>query len=389
MASSADARTDTDTIALKDSIRAKARALGFSEIGFAHPTHTLDTQDALDAFVAEGRHGDMEWMDRNHDRRRDPKTLWPEVGTVISLGLSYAPSEDPLANLDHPERGIISVYARNKDYHDTLKKRLRVFASWLHNEHATDVKLFVDTAPVLEKPLAEAAGLGWRGKHTNLVSRNHGSWLFLGEVFTALVLPVDTPAADRCGRCTRCQDACPTNAFPTPYTLDARRCIAYLTIEHKGPIDRRFRALMGNRIYGCDDCLAVCPWNKFAQATREPDFLPRAELTAPRLLDLVELDDQSFRQVFAGSPIKRIGRDRFVRNVLIALGNTGNQTTTIGIMPRLDDPSPIVRGAAVWALWRLLPPASFEKFYAERAGTEQDTDVIAEWNAGMSERSPQ
>jgi len=337
----------------REAIRDKALALGFDAVGFAHAALGDRTREGLRSFLAQGFHGDMGWMTEKADRREDPQVLWPDARTVIALGMSYAPHEDPRRLLDHPDRGLISVYARGRDYHDVVKSRLKALAHWVHRSYRTDVKVFVDTAPVMEKPLAEQAGLGWQGKHTNLVSRTHGSWLFLGEVYTALELAPDPPAQDRCGNCRRCQDACPTAAFPEPYRLDARRCISYLTIEHKGPIPEELRPLMGNRIYGCDDCLAVCPWNKFAHRTRDAAFLPRAELTAPRLADLAQLDDASFRQVFSGSPIKRIGRDRFVRNVLIALGNSGDPAQIPVAERLLDDPSDLVRDAAAWAVSRL------------------------------------
>jgi epoxyqueuosine reductase len=337
----------------REAIRDRALALGFDAVGFAPAELGREARERLGAFLAEGRHGDMGWMEAKADRRGDPRVLWPEARTVIALGLSYAPHEDPRRLLAHRDRGVISAYARGRDYHDVVKSRLKALARWIHETHRAEVKVFVDTAPVMEKPLAQQAGLGWQGKHTNLVSRSHGSWLFLGEIYTALNLPPDRPGGDRCGSCRRCLDACPTAAFPAPYQLDARRCISYLTIEHPGPIPEELRPAMGNRIYGCDDCLAVCPWNKFARRTREAAFLPRAELTAPRLADLARLDDASFRQVFSGSPIKRIGRDRFVRNVLIALGNTGDPAQADVVGRLLGDGSALVRDAAEWALARL------------------------------------
>ncbi|RJF84288.1 tRNA epoxyqueuosine(34) reductase QueG [Azospirillum cavernae] len=342
-----------DPAALRARIRDKALSLGFDAVGFAPAALGPEARERLAAFLAEGRHGDMGWMADRADQRSHPQALWPEARSVIALGTSYAPHDDPRRLLDHPDRGIVSVYARNRDYHDLIKGRLKTLGHWLHHQTKAGVKVFVDTAPVLEKPLAERAGLGWQGKHTNLVSRDHGSWLFLSEIYTTLELPADEAGRDRCGSCARCQTACPTDAFPAPYQLDARRCVSYLTIEHKGPIPDDLKPLMGNRIYGCDDCLAACPWNKFAKPTREAAFLPRAELTAPRLADLAQLDDSGFRQVFSGSPIKRIGRDRFVRNALVGLGNSG--------MPRLrpvadalvEDPSDLVRDSARWASDRL------------------------------------
>jgi epoxyqueuosine reductase len=309
--------------------------------------------------------------------------LWPEARSVVALGISYAPEGDPLANLSQPETGNISVYARGRDYHEVLKKRLRAFGRWIGEEYDCGIKIFVDTAPVMEKPLAQQAGLGWQGKHTNLVSRGHGSWLFLGEVYTTLDLSTDEALEDHCGSCQRCLDVCPTNAFPQPYQLDARRCISYLTIEHAGPIDRELRPLMGNRIYGCDDCLAVCPWNKFAQAGADPELEPRAELTAPRLAELARLDDSAFRRLFSKTAIKRSGRDRFVRNVLIALGNSGDDTSVPTVESLLDDPVPVVRGAAVWALSRLVSDEEFTRQQAERLPREADVDVQDEWRRAM------
>jgi epoxyqueuosine reductase len=305
-------------------------------------------------------HGQMGWMAERAHHRRSPQALWPEARRVIALGMSYAPAGDPLALAGHGDRARISVYAQGADYHDVVKKALKALARWLVDEAAkrglgeADVKVFVDTAPVMEKPLAAAAGLGWQGRHTNLVSREHGSWLFLGAIYTTLEIPLDAPAQDRCGSCRACQDACPTAAFPKPYRLDARRCISYLTIEHKGPIPEEFRVAMGNRIYGCDDCLAVCPWNKFADRSRAMQaFRPRAELAAPRLADLLALDDAGFRSLFAGSPIKRIGRDRFVRNCLIAAGNSGDLGLREQVEALRADPDPVVAEAAQWAAARL------------------------------------
>jgi epoxyqueuosine reductase len=308
-----------------DAIRAEATRLGFDAIGFAPARLGPEARERLQAFLAAGMHGGMGWMEARADQRADPRALWPEARSVIALGLSYAPEADPLESLAWQDRATISVYARNRDYHDVVKKRLKALARWMVAHFAdAGVKVFVDTAPVMEKPLAQQAGLGWQGKHTNLVSRTHGSWLFLGEIYTTLDLSPDAPEIDHCGTCSRCLDICPTKAFPAPYRLDARRCISYLTIEHHGPIPEEFRKPMGNRIYGCDDCLAVCPWNKFAATHQEPAFAPRAELTAPKLADLAALDDAGFRALFSGSPIKRIGRNRFIRNVLIAIGNSND-----------------------------------------------------------------
>ncbi|MBU6267572.1 MAG: tRNA epoxyqueuosine(34) reductase QueG [Sphingomonadales bacterium] len=337
---------------------AEARALGFGAAGIAPAATDAATAARLDRWLADEMHGQMAWMAERAHQRRGPDALWPEARSVIALGMSYAPAADPSA--EHPGRARISAYAQGADYHDVVKKALKHLARWLVTEAARrglgeiGVKVFVDTAPVMEKPLGQAAGLGWQGKHTNLVSREHGSWLFLGAIYTTLDLPVDGPEADRCGSCRACQDACPTDAFPAPYRLDARRCISYLTIEHKGPVAEEFRAALGNRIYGCDDCLAACPWNKFAVAAQaNRAFLPRAELASPRLADLLRLDDAGFRRLFSGSPIKRIGRDRFVRNVLYAAGNSGNAALAPPVAALCDDADAAVADAARWALTRL------------------------------------
>ncbi|NIA70116.1 tRNA epoxyqueuosine(34) reductase QueG [Pelagibius litoralis] len=364
----------------KAAIRAKALTLGFDAVGFARPEVLPEARAGLMAFLEAGYHGEMDWLARNADRRSDPKVLWPEARSVIVLGQNYGPRENPLALLDQPRRAAVSVYARNADYHDLMKKRLKALARWIHQDLQAEVKVFVDTAPVMEKHLAQAGGLGWQGKHSNLVSRDLGSWLFLGEVYTTLALAPDEGESDHCGSCRSCLDVCPTAAFPEPYRLDARRCISYLTIEHKGHIAREFRKAMGNRIYGCDDCLAVCPWNKFAQPTKEAAFLPRAELTAPRLTDLLELDDAGFRRVFAGSPIKRIGRDRFIRNVLIALGNAGDSEAAAAIEAKLVDPSPLVRAMAIWALSQLLPKESADELRSKYGTNESDPGVLEEWD---------
>ncbi len=368
------------TVAIRD----KALALGFNTVGFAKAETNADARSWLSEFIANGFHGDMGWLAANEDRRASPRKLWPDARSVVVVGSNYAPHEDPLQAMHRQQpygRGAISVYARNRDYHDVMKKRLRALARWMHETLGAEVKLFVDTAPVMEKFLGQQAGLGWQGKHTNLVSREFGSWMFLGEIYTAAELSPDTPEQDRCGSCDRCQTICPTDAFPAPYKLDARRCISYLTIEHKGHIAEEFRRPMGNRIYGCDDCLAVCPWNKFAQPTREPAFLPRVELTAPRLADLAALDDEGFRTVFAGSPIKRVGRDRFVRNVLIAIGNTGDPSLTPTVDGLLDDPAPVVRAMAVWALGQIADTAHFSAAHARHAHQEDDPAVAAEWRS--------
>lgn len=331
---------------IKTDIRAKAEALGFASVGFTSATADANDQKALEAFTKAGFHGDMAWMARDDKRRGDPKALMPDAKTIIVLGMNYGPGRDPTAIFEHPTRGAISVYAQGRDYHDTVKKRLKQLGRWMVETYTTDIKVFVDTAPVMEKPLAQRGGIGWQGKHTNLVSRDAGSWLFLGEIFTALDLAPDSPEIDHCGSCDRCIRACPTDAFPTPYQLDARRCISYLTIEHAGDIDDDLMDAMGNHIYGCDDCLAACPWTKFGTPTDEPAFRPKVELTAPRLADLAQLNDAEFRAFFSGSPIKRTGRDRFVRNTLIALGNSNDPSLLPVAEALTDDPAPLVAKAA-------------------------------------------
>jgi epoxyqueuosine reductase len=339
-----------------------------------------DAKPYFERFIAEGQHGDMDWLAASAARRTDPHVLWPEARSVIMLGLNYGPDDDPLKILARRDRGAISVYAQGDDYHDLIKARLKAIARWLAANAGGDVKVFVDTAAVMEKPLAASAGLGWQGKHTNLVSRQHGSWLFLGAIFTTLELAADAAEIDHCGTCRACLDVCPTNAFPAPYRLDARRCISYLTIEHKGPIPRELRPLMGNRIYGCDDCLAVCPWNKFAAAGREAKLAARAALRAPKLAELARLDDAAFRALFSKSPVKRTGRDRFVRNVLIAIGNSADAADAADAERLLDDPSPLVRGAAVWALGRLAP-ARLKAIESKHRARETNDLVLEEWSA--------
>jgi epoxyqueuosine reductase len=366
--------------ALKSALAAAARAHGFEIAGIARPDSIPRAGERLRAFLAAGEHGDMEWMAKNAERRGDPRTLWSEVRAVVMLGVNYGPADDPLAILKARTRGAISVYAQGDDYHELIKPRLKSLGRWLVENAGGDIKVFVDTAPVMEKPLAQAAGLGWQGKHTNLVSREHGSWLFLGAIFTTLELPPDRPDDDHCGICRACLDICPTGAFPAPYRLDARRCISYLTIEHKGPIPRDLRPLMGNRIYGCDDCLAVCPWNKFARAGREAKLAARAALRAPPLAELARLDDAGFRALFTKSAVKRIGRARFLRNVLIAIGNSGDPTLASDAERLLDDASPLVRGAAVWALGRL-DRGRLALRAEERCAAESDPHVVAEWAA--------
>lgn len=338
---------------LKDRLRAVAHEEGFAGFGVCRPDAVPQLPDRLATFVSEGRHGQMGWMAKRMHWRASPETLWPDARSVIMLAEPYTPTHDPLDVLDLRDRAAISVYAQNRDYHDLVKKRLKRVGRWLVEAAECEIKVFVDTAPVMEKPLAAAAGLGWQGKHTNLLSRVLGNWFFLGAIFTTLELTPDAPAGETCGTCTACLDICPTEAFPAPFQLDARRCISYLTIEHKGPVDEALRPLMGNRIYGCDDCLAVCPWNKFAITATETRYSARDDLLAPPLRDLCELDDAGFRAKFSGSPIKRIGRDRFVRNVLYAIGNSGDLTLTQSAQERVEDEAHEVADAARWALERL------------------------------------
>ena len=364
---------------IAEQIAEHARTLGFDAIRFTPARLPAESGAGLDDFLAHDHQGDMDWLETTRDRRVSPERMWDAAQTAIMLGVNYGPVSDPAAILARKDRAAISVYAQNDDYHDVIKKRLKALARWIVETNDCEVKVFVDTAPLMEKPLAAQAGIGWQGKHTNLVSRDFGSWLFLGAILTTLDLPADAPETDHCGSCRACLDICPTDAFPAPGEIDARRCISYLTIEHKGPIPHDLRPLMGNRIYGCDDCLAVCPWNKYAQATAEPAFLPRAELTAPRLADLAQLDDTGFRAVFRKSPVKRIGRDRFIRNVLIAIGNSGDARLAVSAERLLDDPSPLVRGAAVWAL-RRLDPAQAAAVRDAMQRTESDPDVTAEWS---------
>ncbi len=364
-------------------ISARALSLGFDAVGFAPARLSDEAKAGLEGFIAEGYHGDMGWLADKAARRRDPRALWPEARSVVVLGLNYAgPAFTSLR--ERPDAGDISIYARNRDYHDVIKKKLRALGRWMGESFACGIKIFVDTAPVMEKPLAQAAGIGWQGKHTNLVSREFGSWLFLGEVFSDLDLASGEAESDHCGDCRRCLDACPTAAFPAPYRLDARRCISYLTIEHRGPIDRALRPLMGNRIYGCDDCLAVCPWNKFARAGREDSLVARAELTAPRLAHLAGLDDAGFRRMFAGSPIKRIGRNRFLRNVLLAIANSADRDLLPAAEARLDDEDELVRGAAVWAVARLTGKERFRELAEARLPLEAAASVREEWQAALS-----
>jgi len=374
-ARSVAART-SPALALRRFIDGEAKAAGFDQIGVTSPDATPLAAARLAEFVARGFHGSMAWMEQTLARRGDPRVLWPEVRSIIMLAMNYGPDHDPMAVLKRRDRAAISVYAQNRDYHDVIKGRLKGVAGKLAAKAGCNVKVFVDTAPVMEKPLAEAAGIGWQGKHTNLVSREHGSWLFLGSILTDAELAPDSAEADHCGSCRACLDACPTGAFPAPYQLDARRCISYLTIESSRPIPHEYRAAIGNRIYGCDDCLAVCPWNKFARTASELKLRAREDLRAPRLADLLRLDDAGFRSLFSGSPVKRIGRDRFIRNVLIAAGNSGDPLLLEGCLPLLDDCAPLVRGAAVWAVGRLLAPAAFRD--TMRGRKDGDPDVAAE-----------
>ncbi len=366
-------------------VRAMALQQGFSAVGFAPAQLPEVARQRLRDFLEAGFHGDMGWLAAHEERRGDPQVLWPEARSIIVLGFSYAPREDALANLGRAEIGNISVYARGLDYHEVIKKKLRVLATHLVQRFGADVKFFVDTAPVMEKPLAQQAGLGWQGKHTNLVSRQEGSWLFLAEIFTSLDLAPAVAEVDHCGSCQQCLDICPTRAFVAPYQLDARRCISYLTIEHKGPIERSLRPLMGNRIYGCDDCLAVCPWNKFATRPAAADLAPRPELTKPRLLDLLALDEPRFRAFFSRSPIKRTGRARFLRNVLIALGNAGDASLVPLVQQRLLDESALIRGAAVWCLSRLMTKGAFQELAALEMAHEADAEVREEWQEALRE----
>ncbi|WP_244277697.1 tRNA epoxyqueuosine(34) reductase QueG [Mesorhizobium erdmanii] len=372
---------------LRALIDAEAHRAGFDAIAVTAPDAIPLAPARLAEFVADGFHGSMDWIAETIARRSAPSTLWPDVHSIIVLAMNYGPDHDPRDLLAKRDRGAISVYAKNRDYHEVMKGRLKEIAGKIVARAGGDVKVFVDTAPVMEKPLAEAAGLGWQGKHTNLVSRDHGSWLFLGTIFTTAELAPDRAEIDHCGSCRACLDACPTDAFPAPYRLDARRCISYLTIENKGPIPHEFREKIGNRIYGCDDCLAACPWNKFARAASEAKLAARDDLREPALADLLRLDDAAFRALFSGSPIKRIGRDRFVRNVLIAAGNSGEPALADTVRSLLGDASPLVRGAAIWALARLVPDAE----YSERAEiglkTERDAAVRDEWRLAQPDRA--
>src|SRR6478735_5138243 len=370
---------NSDPTELKMALANEALALGFDCIGITEPGTIESAGRHFLEFIASGCHGDMDWLAAQPERRVDPRGLWADVRSVIMLGVNYGPNQDPLAILKERTRAAISVYAQGDDYHDLIKKRLKALARWLVATAPSEVKVFVDTAAVMEKPLAQAAHLGWQGKHTNLVSREFGSWLFLGAIYTTLDLPRDAAEIDHCGSCRACLDICPTAAFPAPYKLDARRCISYLTIENKGPIPHEFRKAIGNRIYGCDDCLAVCPWNKFAQAGREAKLAARDELRAPSLADLADLDDAAFRARFTKSPVKRIGRDRFLRNVLIAIGNSGDAMLAEEARRLLGDESALVRGAAGWALEQLASRGEFEAMRSAAASIESEESVREEW----------
>jgi epoxyqueuosine reductase len=367
--------------ALKAELARRARAEGFAAIGVTVPAAIGQAGERLGVFLQRGMQGDMDWLAAHRDRRAHPSILWPDARSIIMLGMNYGPETDPLALLAERERGAISVYARGRDYHDVIKGKLKTLGGWLHRQTGAAVKVFIDTAPIMEKPLAQAAGIGWQGKHTNLVARDFGSWLFLGAIFTTAELAPDAAEADHCGNCRRCLDICPTDAFPAPYQLDARRCISYLTIEHKGHIPREFRRAMANRIYGCDDCLAVCPWNKFAAAASEAKFAARPITEGAPLSELLALDEAQFRAAFAGSPVKRTGRDRFIRNVLIAAGNSGDPALLPQITACLRDASPLVRAMAIWALGELTSdaPATFAELRGEHLPDESDDAVRAEW----------
>ncbi|MEM9222130.1 MAG: tRNA epoxyqueuosine(34) reductase QueG [Pseudomonadota bacterium] len=363
-------------------VTAEAKAAGFDDVGVADPAAFAEEHGTrLEAAIREGRHGDMGWLADTADRRRHPNALWGEARTVVVLAQNYGPAHDPLVDLSRTDRGVVSVYARGRDYHDVMKGRMKTLAQRFASRFGGDIKVFVDTAPVMEKPLAHQAGLGWQGKHTNLVSRSFGSWVFLGAIFTTLALPADKPHADRCGGCRRCLDVCPTKAFPAPYKLDARRCLAYLTIEAKGMIPKEFRRAMGNRIFGCDDCLAVCPWNKFAKRSQDMKIAPPSSDEPAPLEELASLDDAAFRKRFAGTPVKRVGRERFVRNVMVAVGNSRSPTMATLVAQKSADEAPQVRAASAWAAKEILSPAAFAALRTARLDKEQDPLVRREWNA--------
>ncbi|MCB1477027.1 MAG: tRNA epoxyqueuosine(34) reductase QueG [Rhodobiaceae bacterium] len=370
-------RTDTR---FRAALESRADALGFGAVGIASAQGDARLRERLAAFIEAGHHGTMEWLSRDGEKRTAPDILWPDARSAIMLGVNYAPADDPMDALTQKETGTISAYARRRDYHDIIKGRLKQLASWVAAETQGQVKVFVDTAPLMEKPLAEKAGIGWQGKHTNLVSRTYGSWLFLGAILTEAEIAPDAAETDHCGACRACLDICPTNAFPAPYRLDATRCIAYLTIEHHGPIDIEFREAMGNRIFGCDDCLAVCPWNKFARASGDSKLALKPDLAGRPLAEYARLDDAAFRALFAGTPVKRTGRERFVRNVMIAIGNSGDAALGGEAEAGLSDQSPLVRGMAVWALSRLVEPPQWQALKARHRPLERDAQVIEEWD---------
>jgi epoxyqueuosine reductase len=376
-------KTAADADRFKAYLRSEARQLGFCDLAVAPPDIGPAAAQRLARFIELGRHGSMGWIAETQSRRASPPKLWPDVRSVIMVAMNYGPDTDPLENLSQKSNASVSVYARNRDYHDIIKGRLKQLAGKFTARAGGNVKVFVDTAPVMEKPLAQAAGLGWIGKHTNLVSRSHGSWLFLGSIFTTVELAADTAEPDRCGSCSACLDICPTDAFPAPYQIDARRCISYLTIENKGPVPQEFRTAIGNRIYGCDDCLAACPWNKFAKTAGEMKLVARDDLRSPPLSGFLDLDDAGFRRFFSGSPIKRIGRDRFLRNVLIAVGNSDDRNLVPACENLISDPSPLVRGAAIWALSRLTEPVRMRELAGDAEG-ETDPQVKAEWALALN-----
>lgn len=364
---------------LRQQLKEDAARLGFSDMRITEAKADQSLKSNLEHFVAKQYHGTMAWLPETLERRAAPNQLWSDVRSIIVLTMNYGPEIDPLINLEKKDKANISVYARNRDYHDIIKGRLKEIAGRFASKSGEDVKVFVDTAPVMEKPIAQQAGIGWQGKHTNLVSRTQGSWFFLASIFTTAELEVDKPEVDHCGSCSACLDACPTDAFPAPYQIDARKCISYLSIEHHGPIDPSLRHLMGNRIYGCDDCLAACPWNKFAQKANEMKLHARDDLIAPDIGHFLGFDDQKFRRFFSGSPIKRIGRDRFIRNVLIAAGNSGDIQLVKHCKPHLEDPNDVVRGCAVWALSKLASPSDLEDIRALAIANENSVDVLEEW----------
>jgi epoxyqueuosine reductase len=368
-------------ISISEQLRKRAADEGFSAVKIAPANGNTETAEKLRHFISHDYHGDMDWLATTAERRATPKAMWPEAQSAIVFAMNYGQGIDAMERLDAKSQGVISVYALNRDYHELVKGKLKRIATWFANKTHAEVKVFVDTAPLMEKPLAHAAGLGWQGKHTNLLSRELGSWFFIGTILTDMVLPPDAPEVDHCGSCHACIDICPTKAFPAPYQLDARRCISYLTIEHKGHIDREFRRPMGNRIFGCDDCLAVCPWNKFAQVGSEAKLKAREDLISPDLDDLASLDDVAFRKLFSGSPVKRVGRDRFVRNVLIAIGNSDNQNLIPVAEHLLNDTSPLVRAMAVWALAQLMPAGDFQHLRTKQEKTESDLAVKTEWGS--------